>query len=75
MEAFREQERRFTALREKLEYGVYHVVAPLQIEGYVTAEPVDFKRRDQIPGQIMHFSLSNDSSSVFAFKRLAIDKL
>ena len=53
MEKFREQEQRFTLLREKLEYGVYHVVAPLKIEGYITSEPVPFAQRAQGEGRVM----------------------
>ena len=53
MEHFREQEQRFTVLREKLEYGVYHVIAPLRIEGYITSEPVPFASRAQGEGRVM----------------------
>lgn len=45
MEHFRKQEQRFTALREKLEYGVYHVIEELQIEAYITGEPTSFEQR------------------------------
>ncbi len=45
MEAFRIQEQRFAALRETLEFGVYHVVENLTIEGYTSAEPLPFARR------------------------------
>lgn len=53
MENFRDWERRFTALREKLEYGVYHVVAPLRIEAYLSSEPVPFDQRASRPGRVM----------------------
>lgn len=46
MEKFRGQEQRFTAFREKLEYGVYHVIADLAIEAYVTEEPVPFSDKE-----------------------------
>ena len=46
MEKFREQEQRFTAYREKLEYGVYHVIADLAIEAYITEEPAAFSERE-----------------------------
>lgn len=45
MEAFRLMEQRFMALREKLEYGVYHVVEPLGIQAYVSSDPVPFAQR------------------------------
>lgn len=45
MERFRMQEQRFTALREMLEYGVYHVVQNLKIEGYTSEEPLPFSER------------------------------
>ncbi len=45
MEPFRIQEQRFTALREILEYGVYHVVQNLKIEGYTSKEPLKFSER------------------------------
>lgn len=53
MENFRDWEQRFTALREKLEYGVYHVVAPLRIEAYLSSEPVSFDQRAGGPGRVM----------------------
>ena len=45
MERFRMQEQRFTALREMLEYGVYHVVQNLKIEGYTSEEPLPFSEK------------------------------
>lgn len=45
MEPFRKQEQAFTAIRETLEYGVYHVVQNLKIEGYTSAEPLPFGER------------------------------
>lgn len=45
MERFRMQEQRFTALREILEYGVYHVVQNLKIEGYTSEEPLPFSEK------------------------------
>lgn len=45
MERFRMQEQRFTALREMLEYGVYHVVQNLKIEGYTSREPLPFSEK------------------------------
>lgn len=45
MEAFRIQEQRFTAIREKLEYAVYEVLENLKIEGYTSAEPLPFSAR------------------------------
>ncbi len=53
MEEFRRQEQRFTALREKLEYGVYHVIAPLRIESYISKEPVPFSRRTEPEKRIL----------------------
>lgn len=53
MEDFRKQEQRFSVLREALEYGVYHVVAPLEIEAYISREPVPFSRRNQGKGRKM----------------------
>ncbi len=47
MEQFRVQEQRFAVLRERLEYGVYHVVENLTIEGYTSAEPLSFADRFQ----------------------------
>lgn len=45
MEAFRILEQRFMGLREKLEYGVYHVVAPLRMEAYISSNPIPFRDR------------------------------
>ena len=45
MEEFRVQEQRFTALREKLEFGVYHVIQNLKIEGYTSREPLPIGER------------------------------
>ncbi|MGM9668341.1 MAG: alpha-mannosidase [Faecousia sp.] len=45
MEKFRMQEQRFSALREMLEFGVYHVVSNLKIEGYTSPEPLSFDER------------------------------
>lgn len=47
MERFRMQEQRFTALREMLEYGVYHVVQNLKIEGYTSREPLPFSEKKE----------------------------
>lgn len=45
MEPFRIQEQAFTAVRENLEYGVYHVIRNLKIEGYISPEPLPFEER------------------------------
>ena len=45
MEAFRIQEQKFTAIREKLEYAVYEVLENLKIEGYTSPEPLPFSAR------------------------------
>lgn len=45
MEAFRVQEQKFTAIREKLEYAVYEVLENLKIEGYTSSEPLPFSAR------------------------------
>ena len=45
MEQFRVQEQRYSAIREKLEYGVYHVIDNLKIEGYTSKEPLAFDDR------------------------------
>lgn len=43
MEEFREKEQKYTAVREKLEYGVYHVAGQLEIEAYISREPLDLR--------------------------------
>ena len=53
MEHFRETEARFMGLREKLEYGVYHVIAPLTIEAFITKDPVPFADRGKGEGRIL----------------------
>lgn len=53
MEYFRKLEQVFTALREKLEYGVYHVVAPLRIEAHISSDSVPFAHRADGEGRIM----------------------
>lgn len=53
MTEFRKKEQYFLSLREKLEYGVYHVAAPLQIEGYISREPVPFQDRAKGYGRVM----------------------
>ncbi len=45
MEKFREKEQKYTAVREKLEYGVYHVTGQLEIEAYISREPLGFEDR------------------------------
>lgn len=53
MERFRQQEQRFAALRETLEYGVYHVVAPLEMDAHISSDPVPFAEREKLPGRKM----------------------
>lgn len=53
MEDFRKTEARFMGLREKLEFGVYRVVAPLKIEAYISKDPVPFERRGEGVGRIL----------------------
>lgn len=45
MEKFRKKEQYFTRVREALEYGVYHVAGELEIEAYISAEPLSFADR------------------------------
>ncbi len=45
MEKFREKEQYFTAVREILERGVYHVAGQLKIEAYISQEPLSFEDR------------------------------
>ena len=45
MEKFREKEQYFTAVREILERGVYHVAGQLKIEAYISHEPLSFEDR------------------------------
>ncbi len=47
MELFRIREQRFTAVRDQLEHGVYHVIENLRIEGYTSQEPLPFAHRTQ----------------------------
>lgn len=47
MKDFREKEQYFTGLREKLEYGVYQAVRQLEIEAYISREPLPFACRQQ----------------------------
>lgn len=47
MEKFREKEQYFTHIREALEYGVYHVAGELEIEAYISPEPLPFADRDK----------------------------
>lgn len=47
MEDFRILEQRFTAIRDQLEHGVYHVIDNLRIEGYTSREPLPFARRTE----------------------------
>ena len=53
MEDFRKLEQYFLSLREKLEYGVYHVIAPLKIEAFISKMPVPFADRGKGEGRVM----------------------
>jgi len=53
MEDFRKLEQYFLSLREKLEYGVYHVIAPLKIEAFISKTPVPFADRGKGEGRVM----------------------
>lgn len=53
MEDFRKTEQYFLSLREKLEYGVYHVVAPLKMEAFISRDPVPFPDRAKGVGKVM----------------------
>lgn len=47
MEKFREKEQYFTRVREKLECGVYHVVEELNIEAYISSEPLPYTEKNR----------------------------
>ena len=53
MEHFRDTEARFMGLREKLEYGVYHVVAPLRTEAFISKDPIPFEDRGKGEGRVL----------------------
>lgn len=54
MENYQVLEQRYTAVRSILEYGVYHVVQQLSIEGFTSPEPLPFLKRRSGKHKVYH---------------------